>query len=75
MEQFKSTTNTLTYILTLSLIGMTFFTLMYYPDSLFKDVFTIFAPIVTGVWGYKQGRSLPEQKVSPVEEKKDDFVV
>jgi hypothetical protein len=79
MEQFKSTTNNLIYILTFSIIGMTSFTLIYYPDTLFKDVFAVFAPLLTGIWGYKFGRSLPEQKeVKPtlVEEKKEDnFVV
>ena len=62
MEQFKSTTNNLIYILTFSIIGMTAFTLTYYPDTLFKDVFAVFAPLLTGIWGYKFGRSLPEQK-------------
>lgn len=79
MEQFKSTTNNLIYILTFSIIGMTSFTLIYYPDTLFKEVFAVFAPLLTGIWGYKFGRSLPEQKeVKPtlVEEKKEDnFVV
>lgn len=77
MEQFKSTTNNLIYILTFSIIGMTTFTLIYYPDTLFKDVFAVFAPLLTGIWGYKFGRSLPEQKeVKPVEEKKEEpFVV
>lgn len=62
MEQFKSTTNNLIYILTFSIIGMTVFTLVYYPDTLFNDVFAVFAPLLTGIWGYKFGRSLPEQK-------------
>lgn len=75
MEQFKSTTNNLIYILTFSIIGMTAFTLMYYPDTLFKDVFAVFAPLLTGIWGYKFGRSLPEQKTVPLEEKKEEFTV
>lgn len=62
MEQFKSTTNNLIYILTFSIIGMTVFTLIHYPDTLFKEVFSVFAPLLTGIWGYKFGRSLPEQK-------------
>jgi len=61
MEQFKSTTNNLIYILTFSIIGMTFYTLVKYPDTLFKDVFSVFAPLLTGIWGYKFGRSMPEQ--------------
>lgn len=79
MEQFKSTTNNLIYILTISIIAMTFFTLVKYPDTLFKDVFAVFAPLLTGIWGYKFGRSLPEQKEIPAvekpEEKKEEFVV
>lgn len=75
MEQFKSTTNNLIYILTFSIIGMTVFALLKYPDTLFKDVFAVFAPLLTGIWGYKFGRSLPEQKETKPEEKKDDFVV
>lgn len=75
MEQFKSTTNNLIYILTFSIIGMTVLSLLKYPDTLFKEVFAVFAPLLTGIWGYKFGRSLPEQKTTPVEEKKDDFVV
>lgn len=75
MEQFKSTTNVLVYILTLSVIGMTAFTLVYYPDTIFKEVFDVFAPLLTAIWGYKFGRSMPYQKTIPVEEKKDDFVV
>lgn len=75
MEQFKSTTNNLIYILTFSIIGMTVFSLLKYPDTLFKEVFAVFAPLLTGIWGYKFGRSLPEQKTAPAEEKKDDFVV
>lgn len=65
MEQFKSTTNNLIYILTFSIIGMTVFTLVNYPDTLFKDVFEVFAPLLTGIWGYKFGRSLPEQSGKP----------
>lgn len=65
MEQFKSTTNNLIYILTFSIIGMTVFTLVKYPDTLFKDVFAVFAPLLTGIWGYKFGRSLPEQGGKP----------
>ena len=65
MEQFKSTTNNLIYILTFSIIAMTFFTLAFYPDTLFKDVFAVFAPLLTGIWGYKFGRSMPEQGAKP----------
>lgn len=77
MEQFKSTTNNLIYILTISIIAMTAFTLVHYPDTIFKDVFAVFAPLLTGIWGYKFGRSAPQQ-ITPTEkpeEKKDDFVV
>lgn len=66
IEQLKSilssTTNVQAYFLTFGLIFMAIFSLVYYPMSLFEKIFTVYVTYLMSVNGFKQGRSMPEQK-------------
>lgn len=57
----NSTTNSLVTMLTLGLIGMTVFALIYYPMTLFEKLLTAYIGVYGTIQGFKQGRSMPQQ--------------
>lgn len=65
MNEFKqmvsSSTNWILFLMVMALIGFNVYSIMFYPDTLFKDVFAVFTNILTGFAGYKYGKSLPQQ--------------
>lgn len=81
MNEFKqmvtSSTNWILFLMVIALIGFNVFAILYYPDTLFKDVFAVFTNILTGFAGYKYGKSMPQQPqdANKPAEKKDEFVV
>jgi hypothetical protein len=57
----ESTTNTLVTLLTVGILAMTFFALVYYPMTLFEKLLTAYIGIYGTMQGFKHGRSMPEQ--------------
>lgn len=60
----QSTTNNLITMLTIGLIAMTVFALVYYPMTLFEKLLTAYIGVYGTIQGFKQGRSMPQQTES-----------
>lgn len=73
MEMFKSATRVSLLILVLALIGINVYSLVYYPDTAFKDTFTVFTNIIVAVTSFFFGKSSAD--ATKPEEKKDDIVI
>lgn len=71
-QMMTSSTNWVIFLMVCALIGMNVFAIMYYPDTIFKDVFAVFTNILTGFAGYKYGKSMPQQ---PTKEEKSQEIV
>lgn len=75
---FKSATRVSLLSLIAALIGINVFALVLYPDTAFKETFTVFSNIVVAVTSFFFGKSssqqtLPEPKVE--EKKEEPFIV
>lgn len=57
MEMFKSATRVSLLLLILTLIGINVFALIQYPDTAFKDTFTVFTNIIVAVTSFFFGKS------------------
>ena len=69
---FENSTRKILFVLIPSLCMMTAYSLVYYPDTIFTALFSVFTNVLFGYVGYKQGSSLPAQ-AEP--KKEDNFIV
>lgn len=78
---FSSATRVSLLLLLISLIGINIFALIYYPDTVFKDVFAVLNTTVVAVTSYFFGKSSQDsgkpsgQLVEKEESKIDPFSV
>lgn len=75
MEMFKSATRVSLLLLIISLIALNVYSLINYPDTVFKDVFSVFSTTIVAVTSFFFGKSSSDSKPPTVEEKKDDFII
>lgn len=54
---FQSATRVSLLILILSLVGINVFSLVFYPDTAFKDTFAVFSNIIVAVTSFFFGKS------------------
>lgn len=59
---FQSATRVSLLILLVSLVGINVFALVYYPDTVFRDVFAVFNTTVVAVTSYFFGKSAGQQE-------------
>lgn len=59
---FQSATRVSLLILILSLVGINVFSLVFYPDTAFKDTFAVFSNIVVAVTSFFFGKSSGQQE-------------
>lgn len=71
---FKSATRVSLLLLMLTLIGINVFALIMYPDTAFKDTFTVFTNIIVAVTSFFFGKSSQDSgKLVEKEESKIDI--
>lgn len=74
LQMFSSATRVALLLLILALVGINIYSLIFYPETAFKDTFSVFSNIIIAVTSFFFGKSTGETK--PVEEKKEDtFIV
>lgn len=64
---FQSATRVSLLIMILSLVGINVFSLVFYPDTAFKDTFAVFSNIIVAVTSFFFGKSSAqvEKKAEP----------
>lgn len=62
MQMFQSATRMSLLIMIISLVGINVFSLIYYPDTAFKDTFVVFSNIVVAVTSFFFGKSSAQQE-------------
>lgn len=66
MEMFKSATRVSMLTMIIALVGINAFALVMYPETAFKDTFTVFSNVIVAITSYFFGKSSGQQ-VKPVE--------
>lgn len=77
MEMFKSATRVSMLTMIMALVGINAFALVVYPDTAFKETFTVFSNVIVAITSYFFGKSSGQQAkpVEPVEKPLDNFQV
>lgn len=67
MEMFKSATRVSLLLMVVSLIALNMYAIVYYPDTVFKEVFGVFSTTVVAVISFFFGKSSAQQSTPPSE--------
>ena len=72
---FKSATRVSMLTMIMALVGINVFALVVYPDTAFKDTFSVFSNVIVAITSYFFGKSSGQQATKPEEKKEDTFIV